>query len=84
MLRENIRIALRSIRSNMLRSLITIVIIVFGITSLVGTFTAIDAIKNSINSNFTFLGANTFTIRNRESNIRIGRKGKRPKRFRPI
>ena len=84
MIRENIRIALRSIRSNLLRSIITIIIIVFGITSLVGTLTAIDAIKTSINSNFTFLGANTFTIRNRESNIRIGRKGKRPKKFRPI
>ena len=52
------------------------VIIVFGIISLIGTLTAIDAIKYSINSNFTFLGANTFSIRNRESNIRIGRHGR--------
>jgi putative ABC transport system permease protein len=84
MLRENIRIALRSIRSNFLRSIITMIIIVFGIMSLVGTLTAIDAIKNSINSNFTFLGANTFTIRNRETRIRIGNKGKRPKKYRNI
>ena len=84
MLKENIRIALRSIRSNMLRSVITMVIIVFGIVSLIGTLTAIDAIKYSINSNFTFLGANTFSIRNRESNIRIGRKGKTPRRYRSI
>jgi putative ABC transport system permease protein len=84
MFRENIKIALKAIRANMLRSIITMFIIVFGIISLIGTLTAIDAIKNSINSNFTFLGANTFSIRNRESNIRIGRKGKRPKKYRPI
>lgn len=60
------------------------VIIVFGIISLIGTLTAIDAIKYSINSNFTFLGANTFSIRNRESNIRIGRGGRSPRRYRPI
>ena len=84
MIKENIRIALRSIRSNMLRSTITMVIIVFGIISLIGTLTAIDAIKYSINSNFTFLGANTFSIRNRESNIRIGRRGRSPRHFRHI
>jgi putative ABC transport system permease protein len=84
MLLENIKIALRSIRSNMLRSVITMFIIVFGIVSLIGTLIAIDAIKYSINSNFTSVGANTFTIRNRESNIRIGRKGRAPRRFRQI
>jgi putative ABC transport system permease protein len=84
MLKENIKIALQSIKSNMLRSIITMIIIVFGIVSLIGTLIAIDAIKYSINSNFTSLGANTFTIRNRESSIRIGRKGKAPRRFRPI
>ena len=84
MLLENIRIAIRSIKSNMLRSVITMFIIVFGIVSLIGTLIAIDAIKYSINSNFTSLGANTFTIRNRESNIRIGRRGRAPKRFRQI
>lgn len=30
------------------------------------------------------MGANTFTIRNREMNVRIGRNGKRPKKFRNI
>ncbi|MEW6469621.1 MAG: ABC transporter permease [Bacteroidota bacterium] len=81
---ENIRMALRSIRSQMLRTVLTILIIAIGITSLVGTLSAIDAMKNSINSNFTSMGANTFTIRNREMGVRLGRGGKKPKKYRQI
>ncbi|MCK6648360.1 MAG: ABC transporter permease [Bacteroidia bacterium] len=83
-LKENIRISLRAIRSQLLRTTLTALIISFGIMALVGILTAIDAIKSSINSNFTSMGANTFTIRNREMTVRIGRNGKRPKRFRNI
>ena len=68
----------------MLRTVLTILIIAIGITALIGILTAIDAIKSSINSNFTSMGANTFTIRNREMNIQIGHGGKRPKRYRAI
>jgi len=84
LLKENTKIALESIRAQLLRSILTVLIIAIGITALVGILTAIDAIKQSINSNFTSMGANTFTIRNRESTIRIGKKGKRPKRYREI
>lgn len=70
--------------SQPLRAILTILIIAFGIMALVGILTAIDAIKSSINSNFTSMGANTFTIRNREMNVRIGKKGKRPRRYRHI
>ncbi len=59
---ENIRQAFRSIRSNKLRTFLTIAIIAFGITALVGILTAMDSITNSINTNFTRMGANTFTI----------------------
>jgi putative ABC transport system permease protein len=59
-------------------------IISIGILSLVGTLTAIDAIKASINSNFTRMGANTFTIRNKNMTVRIGNKGKGPKTYRQI
>lgn len=81
MLWENIQIALRSITSQLLRTILTILIIAIGITALVGILTAIDSIKSSINTNFSDMGANTFTVRNREMSIRIGRSGKRPKRF---
>lgn len=49
--------------------------------ALVGILSAIDAIKNGINNNFTSMGANTFTIRNADVNIRIGRKGKKAKTY---
>ncbi len=81
---ENIKISLRAIRSQLLRTILTVFIITIGITSLVGTLTSIDALKSSINSNFTSMGANTFTIRNREMVVRIGRNGKKPKKFRSI
>jgi putative ABC transport system permease protein len=41
-------------------------------------------IKEGITNNFTTMGANTFNIRNRGSNVRIGRSGKRPPVFRYI
>ena len=84
LVKENVKLALQSIRGNALRSILTMLIIAIGITALVGILTAIDAIKQSISSNFSSLGANTFTIRNREMSVHIGRRGKKPKRFRPI
>ncbi|MCW3085975.1 MAG: transporter [Bacteroidetes bacterium] len=84
LVRENITISLQAIRSQKLRTALTMLIIAIGILSLVGTLTAIDAIKASINSNFTRMGANTFTIRNREMTVRIGVGGKGPKSYRQI
>ncbi len=83
-LRENIKISLGAIRSQLLRTILTALIISIGIMALVGILTAIDAIKSSINSNFTNMGANTFTIRNRQMRLRIGENGQSPKRFRSI
>ena len=59
-------------------------IIAIGITALVGILSAIDAIKNGINNNFTSMGANTFTIRNADGSIRVGRKGKKARVFKKI
>lgn len=69
---ENIRIALQSIRSNLLRTVLTVLIIAVGITALVGILTAIDSIKNSITEEFTFMGANTFTITSRGMRVQVG------------
>jgi len=52
--------------------------------ALVGILTAIDAIESSINSNFSSMGSNSFTVRNSGMGIRIGRDGKRPKKFKSI
>ena len=78
---ENIKIALQSIRTNLLRTVLTIFIIAIGIAALVGIQTAIESIKSSISDNFTSMGANTFNIRNKSSSIRIGKKGTKPKRY---
>lgn len=78
-LRENIRIALNSIKANRLRAIITMLIISIGITALVGILSAIDAIKNGINENFSGMGANTFTLQNEEENVRVGHRGRRSK-----
>jgi putative ABC transport system permease protein len=52
--------------------------------ALVGILTAIEAIKSSISDNFQSMGANSFTIQNRGMSIRVGNRGKRPKKFKPI
>ncbi len=78
---EYLKIALQSIKSQALRTILTALIIAIGITALVGILTAIDAIKSSLTGQFALLGANTFTIQNRGPNIRIGRSGERPKNF---
>ena len=81
---ENIKIALQSIRTNLLRTVLTIFIIAIGIAALVGIQTAIESIKSSISENFTSMGANTFNIRNKSSNVRIGKSGVKPKRYASI
>jgi len=78
---ENMKIALQSIRSNLLRTVLTVMIIAVGITALVGILTAIDSIKNSITKEFTFMGANTFTIGSRGMRIQVGNKRYRSKNF---
>jgi len=72
LLKENFKISIDSIRSNLLRSILTILIIAVGIMALVGILTAIDAIKNSISSEFMRMGANTFTIESRGMRVHIG------------
>ena len=81
---ENVKVALQSVKSNKLRTFLTAIIIAIGLTALVGILTSIDAIEGSLNNTFSSMGANSFTIRNRGTGIRIGGSGERPKRFTPI
>ena len=60
----NATLAYRSIRTNKLRTGITVGIIALGIMALVGILTAIEGLKSSIYSNFSGMGANTFQITN--------------------
>lgn len=81
---ENIRISINSIRSHLLRTVLTVLIISFGIMALVGILTSIDAIKYSLNDNFAMMGANTFTIRNRSMRVQMGNRRSKAKNFRVI
>ena len=68
---ENIKEGLRSIKANLLRSILTAVIVTFGIMALVGSLTAVDGIGQTLNESLSTLGANTFDIwskRNRGRN----------------
>ncbi len=80
---ENIKISLESIRSHLLRTVLTILIIAFGIMALVGILTAIESLESSITKSFSSMGANTFTIRNRSMQIQIGH-GRRAKNYEAI
>lgn len=73
LLAENIRVAMVSIRGHMLRTILTMLIIAFGIMALVGILTAIESIKNTLNNNFARMGSNTFSIRNRGMRLHGGR-----------
>jgi putative ABC transport system permease protein len=59
---EIILMSWQNIKSNMLRAVITVLIIAFGIMSLVGILTAIDSLALSLNDSFSGLGANSFSI----------------------
>lgn len=81
---ENVRLALQSIKSNRLRTLLTALIIAIGLSALVGILTTLDAVKKSMTDAFSSMGANSFTIRNRGTGIRIGGSGQRQKPFKSI
>lgn len=59
---ENVRIALGSIRSQLLRTFITVFIIAIGIWALVGILSVVSALHNTILDDFASMGANTFTF----------------------
>ncbi len=66
--RENISIAFNSIKSQLLRTILTVLIIAIGITALVGILSAVTALENTISSDFASMGANTFNIQRYEFN----------------
>ena len=72
---EHIRLALRSILANRLRTILTIAIIALGITAMVGILTSIDGIRSAIDKNFVNMGANSFNITNRSIIARSGDQG---------
>lgn len=81
---EDLRIAGRSIKTNKLRTFLTVLIIGIGISALVGILTAVEALKGSVQDSFMSMGANTFSVRNKGISMHGGRKGMKQKAFRKI
>lgn len=84
LVKENIRIAFKSITSHLLRTILTVLIIAFGIMALVGILTAIDAVEASLTENFAMMGSNTFNIQNRGMRVHIGGQRSNPINYRVI
>ena len=69
--KENVRIAFFSIKSQVLRTVLTVMIIAIGITALVGILSAVAALENTITSDFASMGTNTFNLQRYDSQIRV-------------
>jgi len=83
-LRENIRIAWLAIGSQKLRAVITVSIIALGIMALVAMITATAALENKVNTEFSRLGSNTFTVSSGHGGRRGGHHGEQEKENEPI
>lgn len=81
---ENIRESLRSIRGNLLRTVLTALIVSIGLFALVGILTGIDAMKSSLTDTFTSLGANSFDLRAKGYSNRMRRGGRQAKQYEAI
>jgi len=79
---EIIVLALRSIKGNLLRTSLTLMIIAIGIMALVGILTAVDGIKESLTDTFSRVGANTYEIKRAGGGIHSN--NSRAKRADPI
>jgi putative ABC transport system permease protein len=84
--RDTIALSFRTVRSNKLRTGITVAIIAFGIMALVGINTAIEAMKQKFTESFSAMGANGFTIHSQKwfnfngGGVKSHRKGLREKK----
>ncbi|WP_298116129.1 ABC transporter permease [Flavobacterium sp.] len=80
---ENIKIAFGSIRTQLLRTTLTVFIIAIGIMALVSILTVVSALDNTMTSNFASMGSNTFNINQYETTTR-NRGGGEVEKINPI
>lgn len=78
LLKENVRIAFDSIKSQLLRTILTVLIIAIGITALVGILSAVSALENTISSDFASMGSNTFNLQRYQFNTQTRGGGEKP------
>jgi putative ABC transport system permease protein len=80
--RVNVLIAINSIKTQLLRTILTVVIIGIGIWALVGVLSSVEAMENSISGNFATMGSNTFNIQRYDFNVQ--RRGGEREKVNPI
>jgi len=80
--RVNVLIAINSIKTQLLRTILTVVIIGIGIWALVGILSSVEAMENSISGNFATMGSNTFNIQRYDFNVQ--RRGGEREKVNPI
>ena len=73
---DTLSLAFKTVKSNKLRTGITVAIIAFGIMALIGIITAIEAMNQSLTESFSTMGANAFSIRFKDKQIHMGRNNK--------
>ena len=59
---ETLRISVEALRTNKLRSSLTMLGVTIGVFSVIGVMTALSVIQSSIESGLSFLGSNIFQI----------------------
>ena len=82
--RENVLIALDSIKSQMLRTILTVIIIGIGIWALVGILGLVDVLSNNIAGNFASMGSNTFNIQRYDFTFNSNRRGGEKRKVNPV
>ena len=70
--KDSISLSFNTVKSNKLRTAITVVIIALGIMALIAIITAVEAVNQSLTQSFSSMGANSFSIRYKERTIRFG------------
>lgn len=72
-----ISLSYNTVKSNRLRTAITVVIMALGIMALIAIITAVEAVNQSLTKSFSTMGANAFSLRFKERTVRFGGGGNR-------
>lgn len=74
---DTLSLSFNTVKSNRLRTAITVVIMALGIMALISIITAVEAVNQSLTKSFSTMGANAFSIRFKERQMRFGNGGNR-------
>lgn len=69
---DSIALSYSTIKTNRLRTAITVIIIALGIMALIAIITAVEAVNQSLTKSFSTMGANAFSLRYKERTVRFG------------